>query len=137
MTNDERIAQLRAEQTKLVADYRQAEAALYAIGQRLTEIDLSIRAAQSADSRALVAAAVEDRQRAAAAEEERVRAENAANHEAWLQLQRQGESGAARAERERFQQNRIDAERQREEREERHRRAKIDELARRGVTVYQ
>ena len=134
--NEQRIEQLRAEAAKLSADYRQAEATVHAIGARLAEIDATIRALGSADTAAFVLASIEDRQRQAHAEAERVRAENAANA-AWQQLQANGETDEARRERERFQQNRIDAENAREAREEANRQQRIAELRARGVTVYQ
>ena len=135
--NEQRIAQLRQEQQRLSVDYRTAEATLHTIDTRLIQIEDEIRAAASADTAAFVVASVEDRRRQAHAEQERERAERAAANAAWQQLQANGETDAARAERERFQQNRIEQERQREEREERNRRAKLDELRARGVTVYQ
>lgn len=135
--NEQRIAQLRQEQQRLSADYRQAEATLHTIGTRLIQIEDEIRGLASADSRAFVLASIEDRQRAAHAEAERVRAENAAANAAWQQLQANGETDEARQQREDRQRRLIQIEEDREAREAENRRAKLDALRARGVTVYQ
>ena len=135
--NEQRIAQLRAEQQKLSVDYRTAEAQLHTIGTRLIQIEDEIRAAASADSRAFVLAAVEDRQRAAHAEAERVRAKNAAANEAWRQLQARGETDEARQAREAYRQRQIQIEEDRQAREDENRRRRLAELRERGVVVYE